>query len=282
MLGSSFKNGRISIETSKPIGFITMKLKIFGLLIAIAVILPVSGQDHQVVGYSEFAVLSDEENLATPGSFMTQWFRLIMDRANIEYDLVRVPGARAYQQVLSEPNAFLISLFRSPEREKDFHWIGKMVPYPSRHFLIQLKDREDLAISDLDSARPYNIGVVNGDSQHRYLQQMGFENLQPVSTAEQNIQKLVLNRIDFIAYGDGLIYPLCQRTEISCSLLKPVLEINKAYTGGYLAANIDTNPEVLKAVSDAFEELVAEGARETLFNEIMPNMERMPFPSDSE
>lgn len=206
------------------------------------------------------------------GGEATRFVETLLQTAKITYDLQFVPWRRGYQQAKNSHNTLLFPLARTRERESSFHWVGELVPL--RYYLFQLKNREDLILKGLDSARKYRIGVVNYHAHHEYLLHKGFKNLQPVNSYEQNIKKLLLHRIDFFPLSDGAIFPLCQRTQINCERLKPALPLDEIATGMYMAFGLDTDPTIIKLTTATYQKLLADGTHETIFAKRLASLKR--------
>jgi len=167
-------------------------------------------------------------------AFMT-FFEALMNEAGIPYDISTTPARRAMQLTQTTHNAIAFPIARTTKREAHFNLMGGLVREPIHTYLIKLEERTDIFLTNLESARGYSIGLVGQDYIYEYFLDLGFENLQPVNGCEQNIQKLILGRIDLIVQTGAEIYPVCERTGISCGLLEPVLELISISSGVYLA-----------------------------------------------
>jgi hypothetical protein len=70
-----------------------------------------------------------------------------------------------------------------------------------------------------------SIGVVRRDVRALYLEKLGFKNLAPVSNHEQNIKKILADRIAMFAYDPlGLAYA-CKKLDVDPAAFQPVLEL---------------------------------------------------------
>ena len=109
------------------------------------------------------------------------------------------PFARGYSQTEREPNIFMFSLLKTNQREDSFQWVGQI--YRIEAFLVGLKGRDELKISDLDEAKKYVIGTIRGYYSQHFLQDAGFNpefNLSLSVNYQQMWQMLLKKRIDYI------------------------------------------------------------------------------------
>lgn len=228
--------------------------------------------------YTEYPSPSDVLS-NRPGAFaFMSFFEALMKEADISYDIFTMPGRRASMLAQTGRNSLVFPLARTPKREASYHWVGKVVRQPIHYYLIKLKERADLSVSNIQDATNYRIGLVGQDNTHEYFQDLGFENLQPVNSYEQNIEKLVLGRIDFLVQTGAEIYPLCERTGISCDLLEPAMELTDISSGIYYAMGNDTDPDLVTRLDQAYETLVADGSYDALFGELFESVrETMPM-----
>src|SRR5512145_1222837 len=77
------------------------------------------------------------------------------------YSITLYPWARAYDMAQQEPNVLIYLIARTPEREPRFKWVGEFIRVD--YFLYKLRDSKGVAVSSLDQARGYSIGVMRDD-----------------------------------------------------------------------------------------------------------------------
>lgn len=123
--------------------------------------------------------------------------QMMLKEAGIDAALQVLPWSRAYGMAQRDENVMLFSILRNPPREKLFKWVGALHPF--QVYFYRMKDRPEVAVSALDDARKYRIGVVRDDSRNIYLRSQRFgENLEEVNLDEQAIKMLFLGRIDLL------------------------------------------------------------------------------------
>ncbi len=112
-----------------------------------------------------------------------------------------MPWARAYERVQHEPRTVLFSMARTPEREKLFQWAGPIASV--RFVLIARKDRH-IRLNTLDDLKGLAVGTLRKDVSDALLAKYrDIARIQPVVNMDQNINKLMTNRLDLVAYEES-------------------------------------------------------------------------------
>jgi polar amino acid transport system substrate-binding protein len=184
----------------------------------------------------------------------------IFKQANLSPDFHVLPWARAYRQALNEPNTFIISLVRNAEREDNFIWLSKLFTLKSN--IMTLKSRKDLSLSDTSNLLNYSISVTRGDYGDLYLKSIGLkenENLYLTVKHEHKWKMLFNGRVDAVFSND-----LTAKTEIISSGLAPELvhsiyNIEDVPSDLYLAANKQTDPQLIELLNKSYNEIKRSG-----------------------
>lgn len=131
----------------------------------------------------------------------TEVVQAVLREVDKDTPIQTYPWARAYYLATTRKNHLIYSIARTPEREDMFEWVGAIAPYNSS--LYKLKTRDDIQLHSLADAKSYSIGCSIADVMTTYLQEHGFSQLDLVSSDTQNLHKLLLGRIDLIAYDEA-------------------------------------------------------------------------------
>ena len=199
-----------------------------------------------------------------PGSGeATRFVKTLLDTADLDYNIRTVPWRRGYQMAKTRANTLIYPLARTKTREKDFHWVGKLIPV--HYYLFRLKSRDDLKLNNLEQAKEHNIGVVNYHAHHEFLLREGMTRLQPVNNSDQNIKKLLLGRIDYFSMSDTGILPLCEHNNIDCEQLTPEIELEGLAPGLFIAFSKQTDVEKIERLHRAYRSLVDDGTHSENF-----------------
>lgn len=174
-----------------------------------------------------------------------------------DYRVNLYPWARAYDMALNEPNVLIFLIARTPAREKQFQWVGEFMQM--RYHLYKLRERADVAASQLDGARNHVIGVIRDDVRQQYLQRQGFSRLVVSAQAGENFAKLLSRQVDMVPLTEGETAPLCRSAHFDCAKLEKVLTLDEMTTGLYMAYSNSTPEALVSKTQAAFEQLRANG-----------------------
>lgn len=118
----------------------------------------------------------------------TEVLRAACVEAKVTCDIQIVPWARALSSVSSMPNTLLYTTARKPSREKDFLWIGPILP---RTTWIFSKSNEP-AIPDFHVLAQKKTGVVRGEASIEDLERGGIpSNSMTVESSNALVLKLL-------------------------------------------------------------------------------------------
>lgn len=187
----------------------------------------------------------------------TELVETVLKQAGLTYCIHMYPWAKAYMLAKKEKNVLIYSLARTPQREKQFKWVGEIVPL---HFsLFRLKSRPNVAPTSLEEAKHFQIGVIRQDVLHQYLEGVGFPNLQVVTTDKQNLKKLLANRVDLILCNEQMLLFACRNINVDYDLFEPVLPLHKISTGLYMAFSKQTDDAIVEKAIKAYNQVKQEG-----------------------
>jgi len=175
----------------------------------------------------------------------TDKVKTILDKLKLSYTIKSYPWARAMMLAQKNDNTLIYSIFKTPERANKFQWICPLLP-PVKIFLFKLKNRHDLKVNNLEQVKQHTVSINRGDSSHEFLQSVGFEsgiNLDVTSNDEISINKLFLNRVDFIVQTEFTANQLLRSLNKPENSLTKVLEL-KDYSSNAIcmAFSLTTDP----------------------------------------
>lgn len=191
-----------------------------------------------------------------------------LKRSGLDYSIEIYPWARAYDMAKSNENVLIYTIFRLPNREKLFKWIQIEGLYVDM-FLFRPKHRTDIAITTIEEAKDYRVGVTRETSTHHFLLDKGFvegANLFPVNSEEQNTLKSSPKsmRID-LTTGDrlSLVHGLKEANLLADYWVAQVPLFQKDF---YMAFGADTSDEIVETVRKAFREMKEEGRLDAILD----------------
>ncbi|MBC3875902.1 substrate-binding periplasmic protein [Undibacterium flavidum] len=110
-----------------------------------------------------------------------------------------VPWSRGIDKLNKEPNSFLFTMARTPDREQLYQWIG---PILFIEYGLYVKADSSIQINKLEDAKKIGlIGVYRDDIRDQTLSKLGFTNLDRASSVASSFKKLMIGRI--AAYADA-------------------------------------------------------------------------------
>jgi polar amino acid transport system substrate-binding protein len=131
--------------------------------------------------------------------YSTDVARAIMRRLGLALPIVILPGLRAKTTLDEGGGILFFSMFRTPDREASYKWIG---PIDEASFYFYKRKGSSLAVSTLEDARAASsIACRNYGLVFNYLKSEGFVNLDTSSNAEGIYKKVVEGRCD-LAIGE--------------------------------------------------------------------------------
>lgn len=195
----------------------------------------------------------------------------ILKHTGQPYVLRYAPFKRGLDLLEKTRNALMYTVSRTPAREDTYHWIGRVSPAKdNRAYLYRLKTRTDIELTDLNSVRPYRIGVGRGDLFRRFFEDHGFEHLEPANQRRQNLQKLLAGRIDLIATHSFRIPITCKAVGVTTDVLAPAYQLHGLVSyGGFMVTSKNSDPAFRRMMTEAYEAKVVDGS----FDEMVKKME---------
>lgn len=183
----------------------------------------------------------------------TKIVKEVLQLAKVQSRFEVFPWARAFDKALKKPNTLIYSTIRTPEREAQFHWIGKIGRFQLA--IMGLEDNRKFNISHIEQAKGFVIGVMRDDFTHEYLNGYGFhdEDLVIRSSLLELMDLLHKGLIDGFLIDRYLVCDLAREYQYDCDRLKVALPLPELAVDVYLAANKDSDPEDLQRLSAAFQ-----------------------------
>ena len=163
------------------------------------------------------------------------------------------PWSRAMDIARNEPNVLISNIARSPERETQFHWIGKVHRY--RLGLISLDTRQDIVLYRVEDAKHYTIAVQRNDIAQDVLIKKGFEvgiNIFLTASIAESWQLLSRGKVDFVIDDEDNIQAMESKYLLIDQKARSVIDISELSLDTWLAANIQSNPALINSIKRHF------------------------------
>lgn len=181
----------------------------------------------------------------------------LMAEAGLEYEFESAPWLRLVSTLERQPNTLAYSVSRTPEREDEYFWIGKI---RSMHFqLYGLTERLHELPQTLSDAQDYRIAVLRGDMVDEFLQSQNFSNLMHPATGASWLELLLRERFDLVPYSEQLMQQQLQMSGFPGSRFTPVIDLGFLTDGLYMVMNKTSDPELVDLLQTSFQNLIDNG-----------------------
>jgi len=241
----------------------TILLAAFALAAALVAPIATSAEGLRLVITEEWPPYSYSAGNDIEG-YSTEVARAIMRRLGIGLPIAILPGLRAKTALDEGGGVLFFTMFRTPEREVAYKWIG---PIDEAYFYFYKRKGSSLAVSTLEEARrAASIACRNYGLVFSYLTAAGFKNLDTSPNAEGIYRKVVEGRCD-LAIGEtplGVRYIL-RRLGLPPDSLEPVkLRILEANL--YIVGSKDLDDSEVARWSSALEAMRASGELRSIYD----------------
>jgi polar amino acid transport system substrate-binding protein len=196
----------------------------------------------------------------------------IQRRQGTKLGIEFMPWARAFREAKGAGEVALFSMARTPEREKQFKWVGPIVTFYSS---IYAPAQGGMRLRSLDDAkRVSSVLVVRDWFTFEELKTLGFKNLESVSDPVTAIKMLLAKRAPLFA-TERLSMP---ETLAKAGIAADSLEIVYSYASseGYIAFSLDTPDELVKAWARHLRDMKRDGSFLAIYKRWLP-MDKPPM-----
>jgi polar amino acid transport system substrate-binding protein len=192
--------------------------------------------------------------------FLVDVSKAVIAKTDLNAKFVIMPQARALESASQQQNVFMMSLLKSENRSANFQWIGDV--YQTRAFLLGLKGRDDVTLTQLDDAKHFIVGTIRGYFSETYLRQNGFSDKYNLGLAVRYDHlwgMLFKGHVDLV-----LTNTLSQTREITRAGYAPdqvqrYLALPDLTRDLHIATGLKTSKEVVTALADALKKVKTEG-----------------------
>lgn len=164
-----------------------------------------------------------------------------------------MPWPRAFDIASKRANTLVLSLIRTPEREKQFHWIG-IVSELSRVF-ISLDSKPENLITNDNEVKNKVIAVARNSNSYHELVAKGFkDNLYLVTELETTFKLLLNGRVDLIYHDPHAIKRYIELNNLKLVNInfRPISSTNRR--ASYLALSVNSDEGLVKSLKTAMKQ----------------------------
>ncbi len=179
-------------------------------------------------------------------------------------DIELLPWARGYGLIQQKDGLILYSMTRTEARENMFKWVG---PVASNKWVFFAKKGSGITLSSIDDAKKVGkIGTYKDDAAELFLKAEGFTNLDSVVNDEQNVPKLMADRINLWIVGELQGIYKAKAKGVGDKLEK-VLDVKD--TQLYIAFSKNTSDEEIAKWQAVLDAMKADGSYDRIVKKYM-------------
>lgn len=162
-----------------------------------------------------------------------------------------VPWARGYRETLRTPGSVLFTMSRTPEREKQFKWVGPV--FVAYHVLIA-KGEFDKPVTSLIDASQMSIAVVRDDVTYAHLLESKHPQAKTrvVTTSKQLLEMLNRGRVDLIITSLSGFLEEAKKGQYTHDDFRVVARVSTL--GNYIAFHKDTPDALIERFQSALDQ----------------------------
>lgn len=185
----------------------------------------------------------------------------MLQQANLTPQYEVYPWARAFRLAAATPNVLIYNMARTPEREQQFEWIGKVGSY--KFGFLKLAARQDIQVQTLKDVQRYVVGAQRDDFSAEWLRTVAQQpntQLQLQPDVIETWRLLVNRKLDLMiddpsAIDDMLLIHKLKVTDIEFVLFIPELEQQT-----WIALKKGSDPKLVERLRAAYQQV--EGSAE--------------------
>lgn len=235
--------------------------KIFKRISVILIFIPLLSYANQLEFVAEeFPPFHFYDADKKPTGALVEVIEALMIQTQLSGIVKLMPFARSFDLTSKKKNTFMISLMKSTERKNHFQWLGQI--YKSTAFLVGLRNRTDINLSNIEDAKSFVVGTIRGYHSEKYLRKHGFttpENLHLSVNYKHMWNMLFGQRIDFILTNFVAIDTEMKSIGLKKKDIKTVLALHDFPGDLFIATGVNTSSETVAALSVGLQQIKADG-----------------------
>lgn len=166
---------------------------------------------------------TDEKGVLTGSS--TELVKAIIAKLGLDTKIEVLPWAQAYELVLNNPNVALYSMARTPERERDFMWVGPIGSYEN---WLYAKKGSAIRVNSLEEARAVRaIAAVKDEAGQQKLAEQGFINFVFTGSTADGLKKLMAGESDLWLGTRADVELVAKKAGVDPTELEPAVFVHK-------------------------------------------------------
>lgn len=195
--------------------------------------------------------------------FSTEVVREIMRRLNIQHKIEVYPGNRGEIMLNRLPKVVNFTLFRTPERENMYQWIG---PISQEAMYFYQRSDDNRKVSDLqDIADNYIVTTHLGGLTYSYVVDVGIKNINDIANIKGQVAHLLSGRSDLLVGVSpiGIAHHLKEMGMETGSIKSTGIKLLDFPL--YLAVSADMPATIVKQWQDKLDQMKNDGSYDRIY-----------------
>lgn len=195
--------------------------------------------------------------------FSTEIVNAIINELDEQHSIEIYPGARGHMMLDKGPGVMYFSLFRTPEREHKYKWIG---PISEEAIYFYKRQSDNNKYQHIDDIKNATVVVPHKGMITSQVEALGISDLMKISDRDRQFKIILAGRADLSAnasplgiayYLKSLNFPVDALTQTEVKLLEFPL---------YIACSKDIPDEVINRWQNALNKIKASGEYQKIYN----------------
>lgn len=196
--------------------------------------------------------------------FSVDIVQAIMEEMGVHHEIAVYPGARGELMLDTLPNIMSFSLFRTPEREHKYKWIGPISDESIYFFKRKDDTREFKTIEDLKAVN--GIVVPHKGLVHDHVQALGITNINELPSRESQFLYVLMGRADLSVNATqlGVAYYLKKLNKEPDALVPTKVQLLKFPL--YIACSKNIPESIIVRWQNALDKIKSSGKYQLIYN----------------
>ena len=189
--------------------------------------------------------------------YAAELIRAVMDDTGLDYQVTVKPWTRTFQETIATKDTLIYSIARTAEREEQFIWIGKIITL--KNFVYGLSTSDDSKKISVDELKQHYIAVAKDSVNHHYLKRNNFKKIVYISSYAHAFTLLKRGRVKYFTSSTMGVMQYLKKNNLNAKMIEPIMPIHNYNPTLYFAANIQTEPSIIKKVKGSFNRIIENG-----------------------
>lgn len=187
----------------------------------------------------------------------TDILKAVCTDTQIKCEMELVPWTRAYKTVLETPNTLIYTISRIPVREKQFTWIGPILP---RSMWIFARAEVAGKIHSIKDLANFRIGAIREEASLSELLEAGVPSsaIQIFNTNTEEMRMLKAGKIDIVANTEIGMQQNQKSFGIGAHVMKRMMKLNDG-AALYFGMNLNSKKDLVVKLQASVDKMKREG-----------------------